>query len=214
MSAKLFGLSYTILRYGNVYGPRQTAKGEGGVVAAFIERIRKGEPLSIHGDGNQTRDFIFVQDIVRANIAAIGLGGGETLHISTGQPTSVNTILHTLENDHGKPIAYLHKPERLGDIKHSCLDNRKAQRLLSWQPLFDISAGLEKNLSTGNLFLTKNLLIKQRNNKPLLLFLEAVGIIVSIPYFDNTCGNRFSIGYRESVASFFWILTASFAQIG
>ncbi|WP_340371472.1 NAD-dependent epimerase/dehydratase family protein [Peribacillus sp. FSL E2-0218] len=143
----LYGLEYTILRYGNVYGPRQTAKGEGGVVAVFLERIKKGLPLRIHGDGEQTRDFIYVKDIVRANTASVNHGNQETIQVSTAQKTSVNQLLSMLTQIHGSAVETLHSVGRTGDIKHSCLDNRKARQSLNWYPKTAIFQGLSETYS-------------------------------------------------------------------
>ncbi|MGE7878693.1 NAD-dependent epimerase/dehydratase family protein [Peribacillus muralis] len=144
---QLYGLEYTILRYGNVYGPRQTAKGEGGVVAVFLEKLKKGLPLSIHGDGEQTRDFIYVKDIVRANIASVNHGNQETIQVSTAQKTSVNQLLSMLTLIHGTAVDTVHSVGRTGDIKHSCLDNEKARQLLNWYPKTDIFQGLSETYS-------------------------------------------------------------------
>ncbi|MCK2008758.1 NAD-dependent epimerase/dehydratase family protein [Peribacillus sp. Aquil_B8] len=144
---QLYGLPYTILRYGNVYGPRQTAKGEGGVVAVFLEKLKKGMPLSIHGDGEQTRDFIYVKDIVHANIASVNRGNQETIQVSTAQKTSVNQLLEMLTQIHGSKVSTLHSAARTGDIKHSCLDNRKARQSLNWYPKTDIFQGLSETYS-------------------------------------------------------------------
>ncbi|WP_374989443.1 GDP-mannose 4,6-dehydratase (plasmid) [Priestia megaterium] len=140
--SRLYGLSYTILRYGNVYGPRQTPKGEGGVVAVFLDRLDKGTMLNIHGDGEQTRDFIYVKDIVQANIAAIDKGHQEIIHASTTQRTSVNRLLKELEKIHGSKININHTEGRPGDIKHSCLDSEKAHKLLEWNSQVSIFNGL------------------------------------------------------------------------
>jgi UDP-glucose 4-epimerase len=147
---QLYGLSYTILRYGNVYGPRQTAKGEGGVVAVFLERIKKGMPLSIHGDGEQTRDFIYVKDVVQANIASIDQGDQETFHVSTALKTSINQLSKMLIQIHGSELDTIYTCARTGDIKHSCLDNKKAHQLLSWNPKIDIFQGLIQTYSFKN----------------------------------------------------------------
>ncbi|MFJ7753800.1 NAD-dependent epimerase/dehydratase family protein [Peribacillus muralis] len=147
---QLYGLEYTILRYGNVYGPRQTAKGEGGVVAVFLEKLKKGLPLSIHGDGEQTRDFIYVKDIVRANIASVNHGNQETIQVSTAQKTSVNQLLSMLTQIHGTAVDTVHSVGRTGDIKHSCLDNKKARQLLNWYPKADIFQGLSETYSYSN----------------------------------------------------------------
>jgi UDP-glucose 4-epimerase len=147
---QLYGLPYTILRYGNVYGPRQTAKGEGGVVAVFLERIKKGMPLSIHGDGEQTRDFIYVKDVVQANIAAIDQGDQETIHVSTALKTSINQLSKMLIQIHGSELDTIYTCARTGDIKHSCLDNQKAHQLLNWNPKTDIFQGLIQTYSFKN----------------------------------------------------------------
>lgn len=139
---RLHGLPYTVLRYGNVYGPGQTAKGEGGVIALFMEKLARNEPLRIHGDGGQTRDFIYVKDVVAANLAAVAAGDGETLQISTGHTTSVNRIALLLRELHPAEIQVEHGPSRPGDIRHSCLDNTTAQKLLSWQPAVSFPQGL------------------------------------------------------------------------
>ncbi|PAK40218.1 NAD-dependent epimerase/dehydratase family protein [Peribacillus simplex] len=146
---QLYGLPYTILRYGNVYGPRQTAKGEGGVVAVFIDRIKKGMPLSIHGDGEQTRDFIYVKDIVNANMAAVNQGHQEIIQVSTAQKTSVNHLLNMLTQIHGSKVNTVHTSPRIGDIKHSCLDNTKARQILKWHPKSDIFQGLSETYSSS-----------------------------------------------------------------
>ncbi|MED4268277.1 NAD-dependent epimerase/dehydratase family protein [Priestia megaterium] len=148
----LYGIPYTILRYGNVYGPRQTAKGEGGVVAVFLERLKKGMPLNIHGNGEQTRDFIYVKDIVQANIASIEGGNQHTVQISTTKSTSINQLLEILERIHPSKIEALHTSTRIGDIKHSCLDNKKARQILNWQPQFNILDGITEtyNYSSKN----------------------------------------------------------------
>ncbi|CAH0281816.1 UDP-glucose 4-epimerase [Peribacillus frigoritolerans] len=146
---QLYGLPYTILRYGNVYGPRQTAKGEGGVVAVFLDRIKKGMPLSIHGDGEQTRDFIYVKDIVNANMAAVNQGHQEIIQVSTAQKTSVNHLLNMLTQIHGFKVNTVHTSPRTGDIKHSCLDNKKARQILKWQPKSDIFQGLSETYTSS-----------------------------------------------------------------
>ncbi|OVE34515.1 UDP-glucose 4-epimerase [Priestia aryabhattai] len=140
----LYGLQYTILRYGNVYGPRQTPKGEGGVVAVFLERLKKGLSFNIHGDGEQTRDFIYVKDIVQANIAAIEKGNQEIVHASTTKKTSVNDLLKNLEYIHGSNIDVVYTEGRPGDIKHSCLDSKKARQLLNWSSKVSVLEGLKE----------------------------------------------------------------------
>lgn len=146
---RLYGLNYTILRYGNVYGPGQAAHGEGGVVALFIDRLHNGQSLLIHGDGTQTRDFIYVKDVIRANIAAIRGAHQSTVHVSTGIPTSVNKLAYELLRLHGSSVRPVYASARTGDIYHSCLDNARARRMLRWEPLYDISAGLKETYEAG-----------------------------------------------------------------
>lgn len=137
-------LPYTILRYGNVYGPRQKPKGEGGVVSVFLERLQKGLPLNIHGDGNQTRDFVYVKDIVKANLAAINKGDQQTINVSTSGRTSIKSLIKIVSQIHTKKIDTIYDQARKGDIKHSCLDNRKAYTLLDWEPKMNIHEALEE----------------------------------------------------------------------
>ncbi|MCM3321508.1 MULTISPECIES: NAD-dependent epimerase/dehydratase family protein [Cytobacillus] len=138
----LYQLPYTILRYGNVYGPRQTPKGEGGVIAVFLQKILSGESLNIHGNGEQTRDFIFVDDIVLANVSASKQITNDTYHVSTGLKTSVNQIIEKLSHIHSKPIKKQYVTSRQGDIKDSCLSREKIKQKLNWVPHHSIDEGL------------------------------------------------------------------------
>ena len=140
----LYGLDFTILRYGNVYGPRQTAKGEGGVIAVFMDRMKEGSCLKIHGDGKQTRDFVFVEDVVKANIAAMTSGSNDIFHVSTNKPTSINQLAEILLELHPDSLETIHVTSRTGDIKHSCLLNEKCCEQLGWKPEYSISEGLQK----------------------------------------------------------------------
>jgi len=146
---ELYRLPYTILSYANVYGPRQLPKGEGGVVSVFLERIKLGATLSVHGDGEQTRDFIFVSDIVKANLAALDRGNQETIQIGTSQRTSINEVLSHLSGIHGFNVETASTARRDGDIKHSCLCNKKALQLLGWSPEIDIKKGLKETYFYG-----------------------------------------------------------------
>lgn len=137
-------LPYTILRYGNVYGPRQVAKGEGGVVAIFLNKLKNGQGLQVFGDGEQTRDFIYVKDIVKANIAAIDKGGQETIHASTARKTSINELIGILRRLHPFPVDTTYLDAKPADIKHSCLDNAKGKQLLNFSPAFSLFEGLRE----------------------------------------------------------------------
>ena len=140
---KLFGLPYTILRYANVYGPRQLPKGDGGVVAVFLERLKQNEPVLIQGDGEQTRDFIYVQDVVAANLAAAKTATNATMHVSTGKSISINALLDQLAAIHDATVEKHFTDSRPGDIKHSCLSNKLAKELLDWAPAVPLMEGLE-----------------------------------------------------------------------
>ncbi|UNK20943.1 NAD-dependent epimerase/dehydratase family protein [Paenibacillus sp. N3/727] len=137
-----YGLEYTILRYSHVYGPRQTTNGEGGVISVFSEQMSSGLPLSIFGDGTQTRDFIYIKDVVEANLAVIDLGHSDTLHVSTGQCTSVNQIVDIVRGQFTGVIDVNYLPAKPGDIAHSCLDNSKIMSMLNWKPEYTIEQGL------------------------------------------------------------------------
>lgn len=142
---ELYGLDYTILRYANVYGPRQTPKGEGGVVSIFLNRIRKGLPLVIYGNGEQTRDFIYVKDVVQGNLAAIIRGSGQIIQLGTSVTSTIHDLIRKLSRIHGQDLNITYQPERDGDIKHSCLNNAKALQLLHWQPQYNLDHGLEES---------------------------------------------------------------------
>lgn len=143
MYSKLFGLDFTILRYANVYGPRQDASAEGGVIAIFIEQLRSGLAPVIFGDGRQTRDFIFVKDVAAANLAAMGSGAGEIVNISTGCPTTINEMYQTVRKLSRCDLNPEFQPAKPGDISHSYLDNTGARAKLGWDISYSFRAGLE-----------------------------------------------------------------------
>ncbi len=141
---ELYGLRYTVLRYANVYGPRQDASGEGGVVAVFASRLARGEQAYIFGDGEQSRDFVYVKDVARANLLALERGDGCTLNVGTGVPVTVNALFWALVRAFGcRGMAPAYGPPRPGDIPHSCLAPQKARAVLGWSP----SVGLEEGLA-------------------------------------------------------------------
>ncbi|MZQ85678.1 NAD-dependent epimerase/dehydratase family protein [Paenibacillus sp. 5J-6] len=140
--ALLSGMDYTILRYANVYGVRQDPKGEGGVVAIFLDKLLEGKQPIIYGDGEQTRDFIYVQDIVRANRAALNKGSRGIYNISCNEQTSVNDLLKEMCSITGSSFNPSYEAARTGDIVHSRLDNRAALNALGWSPMFTLRDGL------------------------------------------------------------------------
>ncbi|BCB03441.1 NAD-dependent epimerase/dehydratase family protein [Bacillus sp. KH172YL63] len=137
-----FNIPYSILRYGNVYGPRQTSKGEGGVIAVFLETLKRNEALKINGDGLQTRDYIYVQDVVDANIAAAEEPKNLVVQISTGESTSILQLIQLIQENHDTEVKTFHGADRQGDIKHSCLDNSLATASLQWKPSYTIEEGI------------------------------------------------------------------------
>ncbi|RJQ24494.1 MAG: SDR family oxidoreductase [Peptococcaceae bacterium] len=143
----LYGLNYTVLRYANVYGPRQDVQGEGGVVAVFTWKLLRGESPCIFGDGEQTRDFIYVKDVAAANLAAIDGGNGMVLNISTGAPVSVNTLFAGLKEITGSPLGAVYGPPRPGDITHSYLSAERAGAAVGWSPRYSLAEGLRETVA-------------------------------------------------------------------
>ncbi|WP_273381250.1 NAD-dependent epimerase/dehydratase family protein [Symbiobacterium thermophilum] len=141
-----YGLSYTILRPANVYGPRQTSGGEGSVIPSFLERFTNGFDPVIHGDGRQTRDFVFVEDMAQAIIAALTLGDGCTLNVGTGNAVSILDVWKTLASLVGWKRAPQFGPARAADIEHSVMDSRAAFRILGWRPTVDLPEGLARTV--------------------------------------------------------------------
>ena len=141
--ARSYGLEYAALRYANVYGPRQNASGEAGVVAIFCEAMARGAEVTIHGDGRQTRDFVFVGDVAAANVAAAESEATGVFNISTGVETDINTLYDEIARAFGRTAAPAHGPERPGDIERSVLDAGRAADLLGWRAKVAVSVGLE-----------------------------------------------------------------------
>lgn len=144
--AEMYNLSYTILRYANVYGIRQGKSGEGGVIYAFANQILRGKNPVIYGDGRQTRDFVYVEDVAYANLCAIASGDGEILNIGTNQPCSLHDLLALFREIFGGQIKPQYTDERPGDIRHSYLNNEKARLLLGWKPKTSLEQGLRITL--------------------------------------------------------------------
>jgi UDP-glucose 4-epimerase len=139
---RLHELGAICLRYANVYGPRQDPHGEAGVVAIFTRALLAGRTATIHGDGEQTRDFVFVDDVVRANLAAADRGARGAYNIGTGRATSVNTIYGALARLTGSKAAAASGPPRPGDVRHITLDAAAAAAALGWSPATSIDDGL------------------------------------------------------------------------
>ena len=140
---RTFGLTFTTLRYANVYGARQDFFAEEGrVVAIFASRMIEGKPVTIDGDGTQSRDLIHVGDVAMSNLAALDRGDGGTYHVSTGIPTTVNDLFRKL----AMLIEYRQEPRfgppRKGDVYRIALDNRRAAEQLGWEPRINLEEGL------------------------------------------------------------------------
>jgi UDP-glucose 4-epimerase len=136
------GLRYAALRYANVYGPRQNPHGEAGVVAIFCLRLLRGEPAVINGDGTFTRDYVYVDDVVRANLAALDDGDVGHFNVGTGRQVSVNEIFHLLTEKLGLDVEEVHGPPRPGDQRTSALDSTLIAEKLGWRPQVDLGEGL------------------------------------------------------------------------
>ena len=140
---RLYGTSHVALRLGNVYGPRQDPHGEAGVVAIFLSRIRDGQQGTIFGDGSQTRDYVFVQDVVRAFVAAVGADGG-VFNVGTGIETSVRELWQGCTEAAGLGAEAAQAESRLGELQRSSLDAGRAERTLGWRAEVDLPAGLRR----------------------------------------------------------------------
>jgi len=141
----LFGIDYVVLRYANVYGERQGDGGEGGVVSIFSRLIRKDQPLTIFGDGGQTRDFIYVGDVASANCKALLTKNANAIYnVSTGLGTSVNDLVAVMEAAAHKQIGRIYAATREGDIYHSRLDCSKANVQLDWKAVVELQEGIRR----------------------------------------------------------------------
>ena len=145
--SRQYRLNFTTLRYGNVYGPRQDPYGEAGVIAIFISAMLSGKRPRIFGDGNQTRDFVFVDDIVEANMAAIHRGHRTALNIATGELTSINQMYELLKAITGFRWEAEHGPARTGDVYRISLDCSRAQDELGWTPKTSLADGLTRTVA-------------------------------------------------------------------
>ncbi len=140
---QIHGLPYVILRYANVYGPRQNAHGEAGVISIFLTRMLEGTTPTINGDGLQTRDYVYVGDVAEANVRALDTPIEEgVFHIGTGIETSVNDIFRMLNWQFGKAFEETHGPAKPGEIAASALKATKAKEVLGWEPKVALSEGL------------------------------------------------------------------------
>jgi UDP-glucose 4-epimerase len=146
MYGVVYGFNYTVLRYANVYGPRQDPHGEAGVVAIFTQKILDGVQPIIFGDGKATRDYIFVEDIVDANMLAWEKGDKQIFNIGTGIETDVNEIFSHLKKEFGFPKDAIHSDNRPGELQRICIANAKAKAELGWSPKYTLEEGIKKTV--------------------------------------------------------------------
>lgn len=158
--SRKFPMQITVLRYGNVYGPRQNPKGEAGVVAIFTQNILAGKPLKVNGDGKQTRDFVYVGDVVEANTAAMASSWKkpfEIYNVGLGQETSVLDIVGAMQNAWtglaaglGKPaqVEVVHGPDLAGEQKRSVIDPKKITTKLGWKPTVNLQNGIRMTIES------------------------------------------------------------------
>jgi len=149
LSNRLYGTRHVTLRYGNVYGPRQDPHGEAGVVAIFFGRLTEGGTPLIFGDGSQTRDYVYVGDVVAANLAALEYAGSQpAFNIGTQTETNVVDLLAACQKAAGTSVTPEHRPMRLGELDRSCLDCSLAAAELGWRPSVGMAEGLSATLAS------------------------------------------------------------------
>ena len=142
---EIFGLKYVSLRYGNVYGPRQNPYGEAGVVAIFLNKMFKGGQPVINGDGNQTRDYVYVKDVARANILALeNMDKIGIYNVGTSIETSVNDLFKEINKNFDNKYKQVHGPAKLGEQKTSCLNYEKIKKDMNFMPETDFSEGIRE----------------------------------------------------------------------
>ena len=142
----MYGLEWVAMRYANVYGPRQDPHGEAGVVAIFSEKLLAGEEPTINGDGKQTRDYVYVGDLVRANLALVGSAYCGPLNFGTGVETDVNRLFGLLCKACGVSVPERHGPAKPGEQRRSSISPRLAAELIGWRPEVDLPTGLARTV--------------------------------------------------------------------
>ena len=137
------GFDYVALRYANVYGPRQNPHGEAGVIAIFCSRILSGSPCTVFGDGGQTRDYVYVEDVARANLLSLNAPVG-SYNIGTGIESSVNDLISALKKSSGTDFEVQYGEERPGEVQSISLEATFAEKTLGWKPNVDLAEGIQK----------------------------------------------------------------------
>lgn len=141
---ELYGMDATVFRFANIYGERQGEKGEGGVVSIFCKLLSQRQGITVFGDGNQTRDFVYAGDIAQAIIRALPLKGYHTMNVSTGQETSINDLIRSFEKAVGYTVPVQYTAPRTGDILRSVLSNEALKRDLGFVPEMDLEEGIRR----------------------------------------------------------------------
>lgn len=144
---RVSGMQVVSLRYANVYGPRQDPEGEAGVVAIFIKKMLNNEQPIINGNGRQTRDFVFVDDVAQANLAVMGQDTQGVYNVGTGVETSINELFRVLAGLTGSPSKEVHGPAKSGEQMRSAIDSSKLKQELGWEPEVGLAEGLEKTVA-------------------------------------------------------------------
>jgi len=143
---RMSGLQMVSLRYANVYGPRQDPDGEAGVVAIFIQKLLNNEQAIVNGNGRQTRDFVYVEDVVEANLAVMGQETQGTYNVGTGEETSINDLFRILITHTNSTCKEIHGPAKNGEQARSVIDSGKLRQELSWEPKTELSEGLKRTV--------------------------------------------------------------------
>ncbi|MBL4932616.1 NAD-dependent epimerase/dehydratase family protein [Clostridium paridis] len=143
---RLYGLNYTVFRYANVYGPRQDSNGEGGVVAVFSEKFLSGQSPIIFGDGEQTRDFVYVKDVAKANLLALEALDNGIYNVATNIEISVNKLIDVFNKLTGLELKAEYREKRFGDINNSYMSYEKIKNSSSWRPKYTLEDGLKETL--------------------------------------------------------------------
>lgn len=143
---EIYKIPYVAVRYSNVYGPRQNPKGDSGVVAIFSEKLLKDEPVTIFGEGKQTRDYLYVMDAVSAALKALNSKASGSFNIGTGKEITVNQLYRMMKSHSGSKSRVIHAPFRAGEQRRSCIDYTKARNYLGWKPAFNLESGLNLTL--------------------------------------------------------------------
>lgn len=147
MYSKSHGLPYLIFRYSNIYGPRQDSSAEGGVVSIFASRILKGQPVTIFGDGKQTRDFIYVSDVINANLLLLGKNITGTFNVATQTSTSINDLFEKISKSISLKAQKQYAPPKYLEVKNSSLSFEKIKKETGWSPETSTDDGLKTTIN-------------------------------------------------------------------